>query len=173
MRIKDNTFLAGLAVAGLLTTTGVGTALAEQGSSEGPADHLVATKGDVEGPEPDEARIAAEKGLSSPTGFPVEVDLGTLVDVLKLDQEDLHSQIMAGKSLAEIAGEEKTPELIDAIVSANKERIESERAAGRLSDEEAADAVEDLREQVTELVNSEGPKGPPSVYPADGPESGG
>ena len=43
-------------------------------------------------------------------------------------------------------------------MAAQEERIESERAAGRLSDEEAANAVEDLREQVTELVNSEGPE---------------
>jgi len=53
-------------------------------------------------------------------------------------------------------------ELIDAIVSANNERIAFERAAGWLSDGEAADVAKDLREKVTGLVNSEGPKDFPS-----------
>jgi hypothetical protein len=102
------------------------------------------------------------------------VDLGTIVDVLGLNPEEIDAQVMQGKSLAEIAGQEKTPELIDAIVNANKERIESERAAGRLSDEEAAEAINGLREQVTELVDSEGPEGPdPSVRPIGAPASDG
>ena len=184
MRIKGKTVFAGLAVAGLLAITGVGTALAEQGSTEDPEDHLVVsnkenpTKESLPFPKASEEHTSVEgpdeapQGMASPTGFPVLVELGTITDVLGLKEEELHSQIIEGKSLAEIAGKEKAPELIDAIVDANKERIESERDAGRLSDEEAADAAKDLRKQVTELVNSEGPKDPPSVRPADGSKSG-
>ncbi len=183
MRIKGNTVFAGLAVASLLATAGVGTALAEQGSTEDPEDHLVASAKEnptkeslpfpkssgehttVEGPD------EAPQGMASPTGFPVLVDLETVTDVLGLKEEELHSQIIDGKSLAEIADKEKTPELIDAIVDANKERIESERVAGRLSDEEAADATKDLRKQVTKMVNSEGPKGPPLPFPPTAPQA--
>lgn len=194
MKMKGKKAITGLTVAGLLATVGVGTALAEQGPSEDAADHLAPNGGALESsepvtrpyegsfeesadhlvaPGPNEERVAVEEGLAvPPEGVPVFVDIGTLVDVLGLSFEGLDAQIMEGKSLAEIAGKEKTPELIDTIVSVNKERIESERAAGRLSDEEAADAAKDLRNQVTKLVNSEGPKDPPSVRPADGSKSG-
>ncbi len=176
MRIKGNTVFAGLAVASLLATAGVGTALAEQGSTEDPEDHLVASA--KENPTKESLPFPKASGEHTtiegpPTGFPVFVDLETITDVLGLKEEELHSQIIDGKSLAEIADKEKTPELIDAIVDANKERIESERVAGRLSDEEAADATKDLRKQVMKLVNSEGPKGSPSILPADGPASDG
>ncbi len=148
MKMKGKTVLAGLAVVGLLATLGAGTALAQQRSAEGPEDRL-SVGGDLEGP--------------SPTEFPILVDLETVVDVLGLTQEELDRQIMAGKSLAEVAGKEKTQELIDAIVDTQKERIESERAAGRLSDEEATEAIKDLREQVTEMVNWEVPGEPVGV----------
>ncbi len=183
MRIKGKTAFAGLAVAGLLATAGIGTALAEQGSTEDSEDHLVVstkenpTKESLPFPKASGEHTAVEgpdeapQGMASPTGFPVFVDLETITNVLELKEEELHSQITDGKSLAEIAGKEKTRELIDAIVDANEERIESERDAGRLSDEEAADAGKDLRRQVTELVNSEGPKNPPSVRSVDGSNS--
>jgi hypothetical protein len=127
VKMKGKIAIAGLAVVGLLTTMGVGTALAEQGSYEEQASPEGVTDRNLTGSESADVLIF--------------VDLGTIVDVLGLNPEEIDAQIMQGKSLAEIAGQEKTPELIDAIVSANKERIESERAAGRLSDEEVAEAI--------------------------------
>lgn len=160
MKMKGKTAIVGLAVVGLLTTTGIGTALAERGSYEEPAGPDVVTDRNLSGPEAADVLIF--------------VDLATIVDVLGLGPEEIDAQVMQGKSLAEIAGQEKTPELIDAIVNANQERIESERAAGRLSDEEAAEAINGLREQVTQLVTTEGPTGPnPSVRPIEDPTSDG
>lgn len=153
MKTKGKTALVGLVV-GLLMVIGAGAALAQQ---EGTPAGLAGpeTGGQVEQaftPSCDSNGI--KKGAPFEAGISLVIDLETVTDVLGLTHEELHAQVMEGKSLADIAGPDKVSELIDALVAAEKERIE---AAGDLTDQEAAKAIEGLRERVTEAVHSEGP----------------
>ena len=157
MTTKGKKVLAGLAVAGLLATVGAGMALAAPTGETG--DRLLPATEEAPFPATAEKSAVplgpdeAPEGMTPPAGFPVFIHVGIAADALGLTPEELHAQITQGKSLAEIAGEERTPELIDALVKAQEDLIESERAAGRLSDEQAAEATEGLREKVSALVN--------------------
>ena len=117
-------------------------------------------------PRPDDPG-ALKEGTPFEAAFPVVVDVETVADVLGLTPEELHARMIEGESLSQIAGPGKTQELIDAIVAAQEERIESERAAGNLGGEEAAEAKEGLRERVTELVDGGGPERPEDGRPTN------
>jgi hypothetical protein len=172
VKTKGKTALAGLVATGLLAVFGTGVALAEEeqtheGLAGPPAGEvpevLAAPEAGAEGggefAPPGDADVLS-KVAQFEAGIPTSIDLETVADVLGMTLGELHERAMKGESLAEIAGPSKTPELIDAIVAAQKERIEAERDAGLLSEEEAAGAVEGLREQVTALVEGEGPRAP-------------
>ena len=84
-------------------------------------------------------------------GLRAQLDAAT--ELLGLTREELLEQLRAGKSLAEIAGAEKTPQLIDTIVKSIQEQIDTAKASGDLTEARAARITENLRDRVTNLVN--------------------
>jgi polyhydroxyalkanoate synthesis regulator phasin len=72
---------------------------------------------------------------------------------LGMEPREVRAQLRQGKSLAQIAGPQKTPQLINALVSATAKRIDAAVESGKLSPEKAAKLKGELRERVTKLVN--------------------
>jgi AraC-like DNA-binding protein len=87
--------------------------------------------------------------------------LSAAADYLGLTEAQLRSQLESGKSLAQVAtAQGKTANgLIDALVSAAKQRADSAVAAGRMTQAQEADLLNGLRDRITNLVNATGPRG--------------
>src|SRR5215204_2552959 len=90
--------------------------------------------------------------------------LGAAASYLGLTEAELHTQLDAGKTLAEVAkAQGKT---VDALVSSTKTRIAADVEAGRLTQTQADAMTADLQARITEMVQSThrghgGPDGPP------------
>ncbi|MDP9383284.1 MAG: hypothetical protein M3Q29_24700 [Chloroflexota bacterium] len=74
---------------------------------------------------------------------------------LGLQPSELREQLRESKSLAEIAGTERTPRLINLIVSNTGKRIDQAVERGDLNEKRAAKIKAKLRERATRFVNRE------------------
>lgn len=74
---------------------------------------------------------------------------------LGLRPGELRTELRKGKSLAEIAGPEKTPRVIAILTAAARERLDAAVAEGRLPAERAAERKRGLAERIERLVTRE------------------
>jgi hypothetical protein len=88
-------------------------------------------------------------------------NISAAADYLGLTEAQLHAQLESGKTLAQVAtAQGKTVAgLIDALVNAAKQRLDSAVAAGRLTQAQENDLLSGLRDRITNLVNATGPHG--------------
>lgn len=84
-----------------------------------------------------------------------------VADALGIDVDTLRSELQAGKTIAEIAGEQgvDVQAVIDALVAEATERVGEAVTDGRLTQEEADARLADLTTRITDRVNNGGPLG--------------
>jgi hypothetical protein len=106
------------------------------------------------------ARIASEElpiflGGGHRIGFGHGADLGAATSYLGLTEAELRTQLAAGKSLAQIAGDrgKSVDGLIQAFVDAATKELEAAVAAGRLTEAQKQLILGDLKARITEHVN--------------------
>jgi hypothetical protein len=112
--------------------------------------------------------------------------LGSAAEYLGLGEEELHEQLRAGKSLADVAEAEgkSVDGLKQAILAGAKSGLDEAVANERLTREQADAIYERLQSSVDDIVNGTlrgfggrgfGPGfgGPPGVVPPDGGDNGG
>lgn len=78
-----------------------------------------------------------------------------IADFLNMEIKELREELRGGKSLAEIAGPERTQELIDLIVTRIGKRLDETVADGHLSTEQAQKIREKLPQRAAKLVKRE------------------
>ena len=85
---------------------------------------------------------------------------------LGVTEDQLHSELQSGKTLAQIAKDHgKTADgLVNALVNAAKEKLDAAVKAGRLTQAQADQMLNDLRSRVTDLVNGKFPAPPPDGF---------
>ena len=79
--------------------------------------------------------------------------LAVAASTLGISEEELRTQLRAGRSLASIAGD-RTPALIDALVADAQARIDRAVIEGKLTPEQAAHREANLTERITAHVNA-------------------
>ncbi len=104
-------------------------------------------------------------GLGGPDGpglhhvgpFGLVGHLDTAASYLGLDEDELRAALADGKSLAEVAKDEgkSVDGLVNALVADAVKRIDAALDDGRLTQEQANQIEQDLREHVTDFVNRE------------------
>ncbi|MGY2084919.1 hypothetical protein [Blastococcus sp. SYSU DS0539] len=88
------------------------------------------------------------------------LDLAAAATVLGMTEDELHTALEAdGTTLAQVAEEQgvAVDTLVDALATAQQERIAAAVEDGRLTQEQADERLADLEERVTERVNTEAP----------------
>jgi hypothetical protein len=82
---------------------------------------------------------------------------------LGLTEDQLHTQLENGKTLAQIAQDQgkSASGLVDALVGEAKKHLDAAVAAGRLTKAQATEMLDGLRTRITSLVNSKGLDGGP------------
>ena len=87
-------------------------------------------------------------------GFLGKLDAATTY--LGLTEDQLRTQLESGKSLAQIAKDQgkSVSGLVDALVNAAKSKLDAAVAAGRLTQAQANDMLNGLRNRIDSLVNS-------------------
>lgn len=131
--------------------------------------------------------LGPERGLHTfhvgPNGGP----LGAAAQYLGLSVPQLFDQLRGGKSLAQVASSKgkSTSGLENAIVSAERKRLDKARAAGRITSSQEQRMLNRLQSHVKALVNQtggvhrlgrrlpQGPGGPPTPGPGGLPSPGG
>ncbi len=93
------------------------------------------------------------------------LDLSTAATALDMTEDELREALRADDtSLADVAGQQgvEVATLVDALVTAQQERIDQAVEDGDLTQERADERLADLEERVTERVNSDdwGHRGP-------------
>jgi polyhydroxyalkanoate synthesis regulator phasin len=75
---------------------------------------------------------------------------------LGLTESELRSELQEGKSLAQVARDhgKSVDGLVDALVASPKERLDQAVASGRITQAEANSTLADLKERITERVES-------------------
>ena len=88
-------------------------------------------------------------------------DLSAAAGYLGLTEAQLRSQLESGKSLAQVATAQgkSVSGLVDALVNAAKQRLDSAVATGRLTQAQENEMLSGLRDRITNLVNSTPPAG--------------
>lgn len=94
--------------------------------------------------------------------------------VIGISTDQLRTELKAGKSVAEVAGEHNVDvqKVIDALVADASAKIDQAVADGKLDSTQAADMKSHLVERITARVNGQGP-GPRRHGGFDGPGVGG
>lgn len=100
-------------------------------------------------------------GLRRGFGHGFARGLGAAADYLGLTERELRSELQGGKTLAQVAqAHGKTANgLIDALVTNAQKRLDQAVAAGRLTQSQANELLNGLRDRISKLVNSSGPVG--------------
>lgn len=95
--------------------------------------------------------------------------LGTAAEAIGIDADALAEALRGGQTIAEVAEANgiDPATVIDALVAAGEERIAAALDAGRIDEDEAADARERLAEKMTTLVNEGRPGHGPGSQPGD------
>ena len=95
-------------------------------------------------------------------------DLSAAATALGMTEDELRTALETdGTTLADVAGEQgvEVDALVDALVTAQQERIAAAVEDGRITQEQADERLADLEERVTERVTSEAPVGGPGHGP--------
>jgi transcriptional regulator CtsR len=85
--------------------------------------------------------------------------LDTVAGVLGMEVDELAANLREGSTIADVAGSDKIDEVIAALVAEQEARLDEAVADGRLTEQEADEVRSALAEQVTAMVNGEGPIG--------------
>lgn len=90
-------------------------------------------------------------------------------DYLGLTEAQIRTELVSGKSLAQVARErgKSVDGLVDALVTATEERLDAAVSAGRLTRARADEVLAGLRGRIGELVNATG-LGRPHLRPDSG-----
>lgn len=91
------------------------------------------------------------------------MDLSVAATALGMTEEEVHTALHGGKTLAALAREKDVPvaTLVTKLVDAAKARIAADVTAGRLTQAQADEKLADLQDRITERVNSTRPAGGP------------
>jgi hypothetical protein len=89
--------------------------------------------------------------------------LDAAADYLGLTEAQLHSELESGKTLAQIARDhgKSADGLVNALVDAAKQKLDTAVKAGRLTQAQADQMLNDLRDRITSMVNSRPPADAP------------
>jgi hypothetical protein len=119
------------------------------------------------------ASTLSEAGLGGRGGHHGRgLDLATAAEALGMSEDDLHTVLEAdGATLAQVAEDQGVPvdTVVQALVTAEQERIAQAVTDGRITQERADERLADLEQRVTDRVNAafEG-RGPGKRDQADG-----
>lgn len=85
-------------------------------------------------------------------------DLATAATTLKLSEDDLRTQLQAGRTLAQVASAQgvAVDDLVTALVDAQKTRIAAQVTAGTITQAQADERLADLKQRITDRVNAAG-----------------
>jgi uncharacterized protein YidB (DUF937 family) len=85
---------------------------------------------------------------------------------LGITEEQLRTELEGGKTLAQVAQAhgKSADGVVDALVAGAQERLDSAVAAGRLTQAQANEMLNGLRDRITSLVNSRLPAGHPEGF---------
>ena len=162
--IITTTAVGALALGGLAVA---GPALAddEGGSSTSVVERItealsgLVDDGSITQEQADEvATTLAESGLGGHGGHGGGPGLDVAAEVLGLSEDELRDALGTdGATLADVAEEQGVDldTLVDALVTAQQERIAEAVADGRITQDEADQRLADLEDRVTALVNSD------------------
>ena len=111
------------------------------------------------------ATTLAESGLGGHGHGGGRLDLSAAATALDMTEDELREALRVDDtSLADVAGQQgvEVATLVDALVTAQQERIDQAVEDGDLTQEQADERLADLEERVTERVNSDdwGHRGP-------------
>ena len=89
-------------------------------------------------------------------GFGHFAKLDAAANYLGLTEAELRSELEGGKSLAQVARDHGKPVdgLVDALVAAEKEHLDSAVTAGRITKAQEDELLNGLKERITSLVNA-------------------
>lgn len=89
--------------------------------------------------------------------------LDNAASYLGITEEQLRTELEGGKTLAQVAQAhgKSVDGLVDALVADAKEKLDAAVAAGRLTQSQANEMLNGLRDRITSLVNSRLPAGHP------------
>ena len=89
--------------------------------------------------------------------------LDTAADYLGLTEAQLYSELESGKTLAQIAKDQgkSADGLVNALVDAAKQKLDTAVKAGRLTQAQADQMLNDLRDRITSMVNARPPADAP------------
>lgn len=92
--------------------------------------------------------------------------LDAAAEYLGITEEALREQLRDGKTLAEAANSagKSVEGLVDALVADAEEKLDAAQAAGRLTEAQKQERLQELRERVTAMVNGERPAGAPRLF---------
>ncbi len=91
-------------------------------------------------------------------GFGASLDAAA--SALGITTDELATELRAGKTIADVAGEKgvDVQTVIDAMVADANARLDEAVAAGRITEDDAADKRADLEARITDLVNNGAPE---------------
>ncbi len=110
---------------------------------------------------PDAALVTAPAATPAPAGTPAPETTGMIAAMLGLTDAQVQELRMAGKSLADIAAQQKVdPQtLVDALAATWSIRIDARVTAGALTADQAATLKADVAEQAKAMVDQTTPGG--------------
>jgi hypothetical protein len=161
MHGRTKLMFAGAAFAALVLAAGVGAvaALATADALDEDAHLARSEQQRFMLPDLDERMFEnrAPFGAGRPLRFEGWLDLEAASSYLGLSVEELHDELADGNSLADVARDasKSVDGLVQALVEMSEERIGDAIAAGRLSEEQAAELMEDLEERMRDRVDDE------------------
>jgi polyhydroxyalkanoate synthesis regulator phasin len=102
-------------------------------------------------------------------------DLADIAEALGVEEDDVRAALEDGRTIAELAEEQgvEVSDVVDAIVSAQRERLDQAVADGDLTQEEADRILAASEERVTAFVEGEVPPMPDMSEPPDMPHGDG
>lgn len=103
--------------------------------------------------------------------FGHRIGLTTVADALGMSAEDLRAALADGATIAEVAQEQgvDVQDVIDAMVTAHRERVDEKVADGTLTQEQADEILARAEERATAIVNGERPAFGPGRHGRHGP----
>jgi uncharacterized protein YidB (DUF937 family) len=97
--------------------------------------------------------------------------LDAAASYLGITEAQLRTELEGGKTLAQVAQAhgKSVDGIVDALVADAKKHVDAAVAAGRLTQAQADELLNGLRDRITSRVNSRAPEGPPEGFRHFGP----
>src|SRR4051812_48182087 len=111
------------------------------------------------------------KGAPGRGGFGHGAGLDAAASVIGITADELHTQLEAGKTLAQIAESKGISQdtLVDKLVAAEKAELAAAVKSGKLTQAQADDMSANLKTRITDQVTHTRPMGGPGHHHGDGP----